>query len=246
LDYSKWIEEIDIFFKKVKVVDLSPLLENDMPRFPTHPPIVIYPTITHSHDGYYCQTLFMPEHIGSHVDAPFHIHPNIPNLTVETISIKSLIGPAKILDLSNFNLAPGEFANVEHIKLLEKSKGFQIEKNDIVLVNFGWMKKTWTNGLDWKTYAGNSPGLDKSVAEYFIERKIKAIGSDTIACGTAIKDCESNFCWIHNLLLPQQIYLMECLANLEALPINVFFIALPLKISKGSGSPIRPIALIYE
>lgn len=246
MENLKWIKEINNFFIKAKIVDLSPVLENGMPRFPTHPPIVIHPTITHSHDGYYCQTLFMPEHLGAHVDAPFHIHADLPDLTVETLSIMALIGPAKILDLSNFNLSPGEFANIEHIKYLEKSKGIQIENNDIVLVNFGWMKKNWARDKDWKTYAGNSPGLDKSVAEYFIERKIKAVGSDTIACGTASKDCNSSFCWIHHLLLRQKIYLMECLDNLDILPINIFFMALPLKISKGSGSPIRPIALINE
>ncbi len=34
----------------VRKVDLTPLLENDMPRFPTHPPLVINPTIHHDHD----------------------------------------------------------------------------------------------------------------------------------------------------------------------------------------------------
>lgn len=245
MDYTKWIEEISNFFQKAKIVDLSPTLENNMPRFPTHPPIVINQTITHKHDGYYCQTLFIPEHIGAHVDAPFHVHPNLTNLTVETLPMKALIGPAKVLDLTSFNLAPGEYATIEHINFLEKKKGFKIAKDDILLINFGWMKKTWTNGSEWKTYAGNSPGLDKSVAEYFVEKEIKAVGSDTIACGTASKDCQSDFCWIHNLLLPRNIYLMECLANLDILPLNVFFIAFPLKIINGSGSPIRPVALIY-
>ena len=54
------------------VVDLSPTLENDIPRWPTHPPLVIQPTVTHAHDGYYCQTVFMGEHTGAHVDAPAH------------------------------------------------------------------------------------------------------------------------------------------------------------------------------
>ena len=43
--------------REFDVVDLSPTLENDIPRWPTHPPLVIQPTGTHSHDGYYCQTI---------------------------------------------------------------------------------------------------------------------------------------------------------------------------------------------
>ena len=37
--------------REFDVVDLSPTLENDIPRWPTHPPLVIQPTVTHSHDG---------------------------------------------------------------------------------------------------------------------------------------------------------------------------------------------------
>jgi len=78
-----------------------------------------------------------------------------------------------------------------------------------------------------------------------LEKEIRAVGSDTIACGTASKNCQSDFCWIHDLLLRRNIYLMECLANLEMLSSKVFFIALPLKIKRGSVSPLRPIALVY-
>ena len=51
-------------YKQFEVVDLSPLLENGAPKAPTHPSLVIHPTITHEHDGYFCQTIFLPEHIG--------------------------------------------------------------------------------------------------------------------------------------------------------------------------------------
>ena len=40
--------------------------------------------------------------------------------------------------------------------------------------------------------------------------------------------------------LPNGLPLIESLANLERLPTRCYFIALPLKIKGGSGSPIRP------
>ena len=38
--------------------------------------------------------------------------------------------------------------------------------------------------------------------------------------------------------------LIEALVNLDRLPPRCFFIALPLKIKGGSGSPVRPVALV--
>src|SRR5262249_13553701 len=43
-------------------IDLTPRIENGMPRWPTHPPVVVHPTVTHEHDGYFNQTVFMSEH----------------------------------------------------------------------------------------------------------------------------------------------------------------------------------------
>lgn len=55
-----------------EVVDLSPVLERGIPRWPSHPHLVIDKTVTHEHDGFYCQGLSMAEHTGAHVDAPEH------------------------------------------------------------------------------------------------------------------------------------------------------------------------------
>lgn len=226
---------------KMRKVDLTPMLENDMPRFPTHPPLVINPTIHHEHDGYYCQSIFMAEHTGAHVDAPFHIHSDKEGETIEKAPIDSLIGRAVLIDLSKLDLGPGEFASADDFIRQQREGNFSIEKGDIVVVNFGWLKKHWSIS-DWKYYAGNGPGMDKSVAEYLMEKEIKALGADTIACGTAMKDSVLEFCHIHAIVLRSGVYLMECLSNLELLPSVFLFVALPLKIKNGSGSPIRAIA----
>lgn len=240
------VEQLSSIIRNAIIVDLSPILENDIPHFPTHPPLVIHPTMTHNHDGYYCQSIFMPEHIGAHVDAPIHIHPEKSEETIDTASLDSFIGRAVVLDLTDIGLGAGEYATEKDIRKAEKDRELNIKKGDIVLINFGWQKKHWTKGKEWSFYAGNSPGLDENVAHYLISKGIKAIGTDTIACGTAIKGSKEEYCWIHKLLLSKHIYLMECLTNLDLLPAEVFFIALPLKIKNGSGSPIRPIALYFN
>ena len=234
-----------------KVVDLSPMIENDMPRFPTHPPVVISKTVTHAHDGYYCQTIFMPEHAGAHVDSPYHIHDDMSDRTIEKFPADFLLGPCKVIHLEKRDWKPGEYASAKDILAWEEESGEKIEDNDIVIVNFGWLKKYWSTGKDWKWYSMNQPGLSEDASEILLSRKIKAIGSDTVACGTALKDGQPNpdapppnSCWIHNNLLSKEILIMECLANLELVPDACFFMALPLKIRSGSGSPLRPVAVV--
>ena len=43
---------------------------------------------------------------------------------------------------------------------------------------------------------------------------------------------------------PRRILIIEGLCNLAALPAVSYFLALPLRIDGGSGSPLRPVALI--
>jgi kynurenine formamidase len=49
---------------------------------------------------------------------------------------------------------------------------------------------------------------------------------------------------VHQTLLRGEVVIVECLAHLDELPPEVTFIALPLKLEAGDGSPVRAIALI--
>jgi len=49
---------------------------------------------------------------------------------------------------------------------------------------------------------------------------------------------------VHRALLNAEIVIVEALANLAELSVQeVFFIALPLKIQGGDGSPVRAVAV---
>ena len=185
------------------------------------------------------------------MDSPFHIHSDCEGQTIDTFPVNVVSGPCKVIQMENLNLQPGDLSTAEDILNWEKKSGEKIEKGDIVLINYGWIKRYWRTDKDWAWYALNSPGLDEDVADLLLEREIRALGSDTVACGSALKDGvrtpgppPPNHCWIHNKLLPQKILLLECIANLEQLPSSCYFIALPLNIKEGSGSPIRPVGLV--
>ncbi|UOF91006.1 cyclase family protein [Fodinisporobacter ferrooxydans] len=233
-------------FSNSKVVDLTVLLENGIPRWPSHPHLIIDPTVNHEHDGYYCQSISMPEHCGTHVDAPHHVHADLSSLTIEQVKPDALIGTCTVIDLSDREWKPGERATLADIQQALNKSGVQIEEQDIVLLNFGWLKKYWSKGIQWKYYATNQPGLAEDVAEYMIQKKIKAFGTDTIAVGTPVNNGKEEYCYFHQRVLRKEIYLMECLVNLEQLPAKCFFIATPLKIDRGSGSPIRALAFVPQ
>jgi kynurenine formamidase len=232
-------------YRQFDVVDLSPILENGIPRAPTHPPLVIAPTVTHEHDGYYCQTLFMPEHIGAHVDAPAHVVPNMMERTVDTYPPDMIVGPAVVLDMTRLGLKAGELLSAEDVLRWEEEHQMAIRPGDIALFDFGWMARYWKTDRTWNWYAKNSPGMDETVCRLLLERKVKAVGTDTFACEVgAVNGVETAAHGHMHYWLPNQIFEIECLANLERLPPCCFFFALPLKIKGGSGSPIRAMALV--
>ncbi|MDD3219910.1 MAG: cyclase family protein [Lachnospiraceae bacterium] len=241
---KQW-EKIAEGFQKGTIVDLSPTLENGIPKWPTHPPVVIDGRIiTHEHDGSYCQILNMGEHSGAHVDVPAHVIPELMDRTVETFPGDMVCGPAIKYDLYKLGAKPGERISKEAILSLEEEMGDAAKEGDIVLLNYGW-QQYWTNTGAWKYFACNEPGLSEEVCEMFAQRKVKAVGSDTIACDTPQVDGVALPAYGHEKYwLPNNIFIMEMIMNMDKLPTRSFFMAIPLKIKNGSGSPIRPLAII--
>lgn len=238
------ILELAKLISTYKCIDLAPLIEKGIPRWPTHPHLVIDQTVVHEHDGYYCQTLNIAEHTASHVDAPAHILKDRMEQTIETFPANVLMGPAVKYDIKSLDPKPGQLITADDLLALEEKSGAAAKEGYVALLNFGW-EKYWATDANWKYYATNEPGFDESAAKLLYERGVIAVGSDTIACDQAVADGKASFSYGHEIYwLPNKILMMESLINLDDLPFFSYFIALPLKIKNGSGSPIRPIALV--
>lgn len=238
------LQALSALFAGAEMIDLSVLLERGIPRWPSHPHLVIDPTVTHEHDGYYCQSISLAEHTGTHVDAPHHIHADMPERTIEHVPIDALVGPCTVIDLSDREWKPGESATWHDIETYLDQHEAQIEEGDIVLINYGWLQRYWTTGGSWRYYVDNQPGLTKEVADELIRKRVKAVGTDTSAVGTPVANGQSEPCHFHQRVLREGIYLIETLVQLERLPVKCFFITAPLKIHRGSGSPIRAMAVV--
>jgi len=232
-------------YKSASIVDLSVLLEKGIPKYYSHPSLIIDPTATHEHDGYANQALLMSEHTGTHVDAPYHMHADMADATIERLQPDAIVGRCTVIDLSRRAWQPGERASLADLQAALDESGGHIEEGDVVLIHFGWMQY-WTTSKDWGYYADNQPGFTEDVADYLIANKVKAVGTDTAAVGTpVIQRTAVGPCYFHEKVLRQHIYLIECLHQLHTLPAQCFFVAAPLKIAKGSGSPIRAMAIVF-
>ncbi len=240
---SQEIGSILAQLKKMRVVDLAPLLERGIPRWPTHPHLTIDKAVTHDHDGYYCQAIMMAEHTGAHVDAPAHMLPNRMDRTIDTFSPDHLIGEGVLYDFSGRDLKPGELITAEDLSRKEAETGAAAGEGEIALVNYGWMQKYWRTDGKAQWYVLNAPGMSEDACEFFRERKVKAVATDTVAAETAVVDGVPQANPGHmKSWLPHDILIMEMLRNMEQLSLRSLIVAAPLNIHEGSGSPIRPFA----
>lgn len=237
------VGQVTTLLRTMRCVDLAPRIERGMPKFPTHPHLVIDPTITHAHDGYYCQSLVMAEHTGCHVDAPAHIHADRMEQTVDRLDPAGLIGPAVLYDFSDRDWRPGETLSADDILHYEAARGIAAGTGDMALVCFGWLRRHWHCDHRAHFYARNQPGMDASAAELLADRRVRAVGADTIACEIPIIDGVLGDDPGHGRFwLPRGILIVEMMARLEQLPPRSFLFMSPLPIENGSGSPLRPLA----
>ncbi|MGR8940357.1 MAG: cyclase family protein [Gammaproteobacteria bacterium] len=200
--------------------------------------------------GYYYSSyrLCTPEHGGTHLDAPIHFAEN--KLTVDQISLSSLTGEAVMIDVSAKALADRDYqVGVEDIEAWEKDYG-RIPENTILLIRTGYGRFY----PDRESYFGTAktgpaaipelhfPGIAPTATQWLVEqRHIKAMGLDT----PSLDYGQSKDFKTHQILLGHNKPGFENLAHLEQLPPKgIYIAALPMKIAKGSGAPLRIIATL--
>ena len=144
------VDLLSNLLRSMQLVELAPRLERGIPRWPTHPHFILDPTMTHAHDGYYCQSLGMPEHLGCHCDAPAHALADGMDRTIDCIPARHLIAPAVVYDFSCHDLQAGELIDASLIE--------QMERDWLALVNFGWLARHWRTDDRAQWCATNSPG----------------------------------------------------------------------------------------
>ena len=237
------LETVVSALRMLQIHDVTPTLEEGMPGWPEHPPLEIQTEArTHAVHGYAAQTLVISEHTGAHVDAPFHFHPG--TATIDEVPPDALLRPFKKYDLSDAGARPGELIGLEHLKAAEQAAGFALEAGDIAVLEFGWDAHV-ADADNW--WGRNEPGLTEQACAYLASAGVAAVASDTAGCDVAERDGDVVCGHGHtDHFLPNGILIVEGLRGLAAVPSSGLFMALPLKIKNGSGSPIRVLLLTEE
>ena len=126
-----------------------------------------------------------------------------------------------------------------------KSQGVEIRPGDVLLFRTGWYSRYLEGTADLR---GDYPGLSASAGEWITSHDLCAIGSDNVAVEIWPPQIPDGGLPIHRLMLRDLGgYLIE-LMNLEDLARDghseFLFIAAPLRITGGVGSPINPLAIV--
>jgi kynurenine formamidase len=220
----------------MRIVDLSHTIV--FPHWRWQPERVV----TSSHDQgaiFTSSRITMPLHGFTHVDAPMHFLPGTE--TISELPLERWCGVAAVVDLSHRDADEGITADD-----LEDHGG-HIREGDIVLLRTDWDVKEEIGRREFWTRA---PYTTRPAAEWLVAKGVKAVGYDYPPDPSLRMNPEQpgtigrEHHVTHDVFFPRGIAVIEYLANLHAIETpRTLFMALPLKVDGGDGSPVRAVAL---
>jgi kynurenine formamidase len=201
-------------------------------------------------------------HTGTHIDALSHVwyggrlYNDFPAAGVSSTGaerlgierLRSLVGRGVLLDLCSYrgvaHLPGGDAIKPEELEGCANRQGVQFDEGDVLLVRTGWL--TTYDDTKPDEFFKTNPGLGVAAAEWVGARRFAAVGADNFALEVHPSET-GNFGPVHKRLIRDfGCYLIELL-NLEELArdkvYEFLFVAAPLMIKGGVGSPINPLAI---
>lgn len=226
-----------------EIIDLSQEIYSGMPVFNGLPEVQISIHATHEQwEEIPNPTTITPsvyklelgEHTGTHVDALNHMGKQFVGQSIETMPLSMFYTKGICLDFSHKNLK--ELIEPAEIEDACNKANIGIEKGDTVLLYTDHHRKyfgteNWSKG----------PGISTATACWLGEKGISAFGVETMSPGVPkISNKE-----VHQICGELGFTHYENMVNLYKLVDRgrFRFIALPLKIRGGTGSPVRAVAV---
>jgi kynurenine formamidase len=262
------LEDLRSFVRGSKVLDMGVELFPGMPPVPLHAPYGF--SLNREHGDHMLpegacaavDVIFCTGHTGTHIDALSHyakdmkLHGGIDVSTAQSKTegmrahgietVAPFVHRGVMLDvaahLKKEVLAGGQALGPNELQAAADAQGIRVEEGDVVLIRTGHMNH-WP-GRDYYFQESGMPGINLEGAKWLSEKGISMVGSDTY-CVEVRPDPNSP---VHvHMLVEKGIHLLE-LANLEEMSqrklYEFLFVALPLKIRGGTGSPVRPVAIV--
>lgn len=205
-------------------------------------------------------------HVGTHVDALAHVshkgylHGGVPaeesqrggRFSEHGIdAMQPVVCRGVLLDVAavhGVDVLPGGYGiTVGDLAAAEDLAGIQVSPGDAALVRSGWSSKFGDPGA-FVGHESGVPGPEEEAAEWLADRDIRVTGAETIAYEQIKPEIGHSLLPVHRLLLVERgIHIVEVmdLTDLAADRVYEFlFVLAPLKIVGGTGSPVRPLAVV--
>lgn len=180
-------------------------------------------------EGWNATTLNLYSHAGTHMDAPKHFCPEGDSLDRQDLNV--CVGPATIVDLTPTK--PKYLITVDDLGDLAQT----MQPGTRLLFRTDWHKRHGT-----PEYRDQLPRISLTLAHWLVEHKVAMIGVEPPS--VADVNNKQELTEVHQTLFRGGVLIVEGLANLDQIATpSVEFIALPMKIVDGDGSPVRAIAI---
>jgi kynurenine formamidase len=235
----------DLAAGRARVVDLGHSLNAKNPYWPGagYHPFELKTIATLADDGVLSKTISLPEHLGTHIDAPNHFEAGQP--AVDQLTFEQLNGPGVVIDVrSAVEVDHDHMLTLAEITDWEQRHG-RIPDGAVVFLLTGW-------GRHFENYARyknqdvrgqlHFPGYSEAAARFLVQqRKARGIGIDTLSIDRGL----SKDFGVHHVVNGAGRYGLENVARLDQLPARGFHVFIsPIKIETGSGGPTRITAIL--
>jgi kynurenine formamidase len=188
------------------------------------------------------------EHVGTHFDAPCHWMTARDGEDVSEVPASRLIGPCVVVDRSAEATADPDY-------LLTVADMEEFEHQHGPLPDGGWLlfRTDWSlRAADGKAFlnkdsrGAHSPGPDAECARWLAEQSpLVGFGTECVGTDAGQAHAFDPPFPLHHYMLGAGKYGLASLANLSELPpTGAILIVAPLRITRGSGSPMRALALV--
>jgi len=210
-------------------IDLTQTLAEDSPTLPPlHPKPEFEDFATLEEDDYNSTILHVETHCGTHMDAPTHFLSKDEYRTIDEITVDEMITEGVICDFTHKE--PG--AGVSRQELVEGAEQHDLSAGDYLI---------WDCGMapaDTDHYLRNFVWPEEGAAEYMVEQDIACFAIDALSADKPGAELHEHD--VHYTLLPEDILIIEGVANLEAVEAGRYdVICTPIPYANRDGSQVR-------
>ncbi len=232
-------------FRSCEVVDLTHVLDASVPYWPgaKYFPLETWDLARFEEVRAFSRAYRVPEHYGTHVDAPAHFAPGRP--TVEAIPVESCLGPAVVFDLRGRAAADQDAGlTAEDVDAWEAAHG-PVPPGAIAFLLTGWADR-WESPDRYRNFDLEGRLRFPSYALSGARRLLVDRGCVGLAvdCLSVDRGVDPEFP-VHRMGNGMGRWFLENVANLERLPpAGALVVAAPIPLRGGSGSQVRALALV--